>query len=99
VTCPSVVTEYRNVCSYPKFAGRGFPPQWLERLIQKSQQLPEPDRWSHPLPDPTDAPFLALAHAANAWLITGNLKHFPESARDGVTAVSPAEYLDHLTAR
>jgi uncharacterized protein len=95
-TCPSVAAEYRTVSAYPKFAGYGFPPQWLERLIQEGLQLPEPEQWTQPLPDATDGPFLALAHAAGAWLVTGNLKHFPEAARNGVTVVSPAEYLDRL---
>jgi hypothetical protein len=40
--------------------------------------------------------FLALAHASGAWMVTGNLKHFPEKARRGVTVVSPAEYLNRL---
>jgi len=43
-----------------------------------------------------DAIFLALAHASGAWLVTGNLKHFPKPCRHGVTVLSPAEYLDHL---
>jgi hypothetical protein len=41
-------------------------------------------------------PFLALAHAAGAWLVTGNLKHFPVAVRNGVTVISPAEYLGRL---
>jgi len=41
-------------------------------------------------------PFLALAHVAGAWLVTGNLKHFPVSVRNGVTAISPAEYFVRL---
>jgi hypothetical protein len=28
--------------------------------------------------------------------VTGNLKHFPKSARRGVTVISPAEYLADL---
>src|SRR5450759_435891 len=33
---------------------------------------------------------------AEPWLITGNLKHFPEPIRDGVTVVSPADFLIHV---
>lgn len=40
--------------------------------------------------------FLALAKASGAWLVTGNLKHFPEEARHGVTVAGPGEYLEHL---
>jgi hypothetical protein len=41
-------------------------------------------------------PFLALAHVSGAWLVTGNLKHFPATLRNGVTVISPAEYLVRL---
>ena len=95
-TCPSVVQEYIEVVHRPKFARFAFPPPWLEFLIEESLQLPDPPPWPHPALDPKDAPFLALAHAAGAWLVTGNLKHFPKVARHGVTVLSPAEYLDQL---
>ncbi len=77
-----------------KFRRYGFPPLWLEFLIEESLRLSDPDRW--PRPDQRDAPFLALACAAGAWLVTGNLKHFPKPARAGVAVLSPAEYLAHL---
>jgi predicted nucleic acid-binding protein len=96
VVCPSVVREYRQVARRSKFLPHGFPPAWLESLIEGGLQLPEPNLWPHPLPDPKDAPFQALAQAAGAWLVTGNLKHFPEKSRSGVTVISPADYLAHL---
>jgi putative PIN family toxin of toxin-antitoxin system len=96
VTSPWIVGEYREVVRRAKFSSYGFPPLWLEFLIEESLRLPDPDPWPHPAPDPKDAPFLALAHAAGAWLVTGNLKHFPEPARQGVTVLSPAEYLAQL---
>jgi predicted nucleic acid-binding protein len=99
VTCPCVVAEYREVLRRPKFTRHGFPPNWLEFLISTSLQLPDPTPWPHPMPDPTDAPFLALVHVAGAWLVTGNLKHFPPSARYGVTVLSPVEYLAQLKDR
>jgi predicted nucleic acid-binding protein len=46
-----------------------------------------------------DAPFLALAQASGAWLVTGNLRHFPLQARDGVTVLAPSEYLAMLESR
>ena len=96
VTCPSVIHEHIEVIQRPKFARFGFPPPWLVDLVQQSVQLQEPPPWPHRLPDSKDAPFLQLAHAAGAWLVTGNLKHFPEEARHGVTVISPAEYLARL---
>jgi uncharacterized protein len=96
VTSPAVIAEYRQVVRREKFLRYGFPPEWLEFMIEESLHLPEPDRWTAALPDVKDATFLALAHKAGAWLVTGNLKHFPKAARRGVTVLSPAEYLDHL---
>lgn len=96
VTCPLVVWEYRAVHQRSKFRRYGFPPHWLDFLIEESLHLPDPRAWPHAGPDPKDTPFLALAHAAGAWLVTGNIRHFPESIRGGVAVKSPAEYLAHL---
>ena len=96
VTSPRVAAEYREVVRRAKFHRYGFPPLWLEYLIEESMRLPDPESWSSICPDPKDTPFIALAHAAGAWLVTGNLKHFPEPVRGGVTVISPADYLAHL---
>ena len=96
VTNPQVVAEYREVIRRAKFLRYKFPPLWLEDLIEDSIQLPDSELWPYPCPDPKDTPFLALAHASGAWLVTGNLKHFPETARNGVRVLSPADYLAHL---
>jgi putative PIN family toxin of toxin-antitoxin system len=96
VTSPRVAAEYREVVRRAKFYRYKFPPLWLEELIEGSTQLQDPDLWPFACPDPKDTPFLALAHAAGAWLVTGNLKHFPADVRNGVTVLSPADYLAHL---
>jgi len=96
VTSPWVIGEYREVVQRVKFHRYGFPPHWLEFLIEESLRLPDPAVWTHRGPDPKDAPLLALAHVAGAWLVTGNLKHFPRTIRNGVTVLSPAEYLAQL---
>ncbi|WP_263416032.1 PIN domain-containing protein [Terriglobus albidus] len=97
VTSPWTVAKYREVAQREKFRRYGFPPFWLEFLIAESLHLPDPPAWPLPMPDPKDAPFLSLAHAAGAWLIAGNLKDFPISARRSVTVLSPADYLSQLT--
>ena len=98
VTCPQIEEEYREVVRREKFRRYGFPPLWLEFVIDESLRLPDPAPWPHSLPDAGDAPFLAIAKAAGAWLVSGNAKHFPKVARDGVTVVSPGEYLEFLRA-
>ena len=55
-----------------------------------------PSSLSIDLPDESDRAFLEVAHAAGAILVTGNIKHFPKRARQGVTVVTPAEFLDAL---
>ena len=96
VTSPVVVAEYREVVRRAKFERYGFPPLWLEFVIEESLRLGDPEPWMLDCPDPKDAPFLALAHASGAWLVTGNMKHFPEEARGGVRVLSPADFLGHL---
>jgi putative PIN family toxin of toxin-antitoxin system len=96
VTSPRIVLEYRVVMWREKFRRHGFPPLWLDLMISNSLQLSDPPDWPHFIPDPKDGPFLALAHTAGAWLVTGNLKHFPRAARRGVTVLSPGEYLSQL---
>ncbi len=96
VTSPLIVKEYRAILQRPKFQRFGFPPLWLEFLIEKSLRLPDAAAWHYGGPDANDFPFIALAHTAGAWLVTGNLQHFPEEARGGVVVLSPAEYLAHL---
>lgn len=97
VTCPAILREYRSVVRRARFLRHGFPLLWLEFLIAESLHLPNPDPWPDALPDPDDAIFLALAHLSGAWLVTGNLRHFPQPARRGVTVLAPADYLAHLT--
>jgi predicted nucleic acid-binding protein len=96
VTSPRIVAEYGAVLARPKFQRFGFPPLWLEFLIEESLRLPDAERWPHAGPDPGDLPFLALAHTAGAWLVTGNLRHFSHATRQGVTVISPSDYLAHL---
>jgi putative PIN family toxin of toxin-antitoxin system len=96
VTSPWIVGEYREVTQRAKFRRYGFPPQWIEFLIEESLHLPDPAPWPYPGPEPKDAPFLALANATGAWLVTGNLKHFPAPVREGVSVLAPGDYLAHL---
>jgi putative PIN family toxin of toxin-antitoxin system len=99
VTCPGILAEYREVTRREKFHRYGFPPSWLEFLMEESLRLATPPLWPRTMPDPKDAPFVSLAYQCGAWLVTGNLKHFPEAMCRGVRVISPAEYLKTLTDR
>lgn len=96
VTCPKTAAEYREVVRRAKFLRYGFPPFWLDFLLEQSMRLSDPPPLPRPCPDPKDTVFLALARTAGAWLVTGNLKHFPAPLRSGLEVLSPADYLRHL---
>jgi putative PIN family toxin of toxin-antitoxin system len=86
-----ILTEYREVLSRPKF---GFDKSLIADLLtgltsEGLAVLAVPVKAD--LPDESDRPFLEVAETADAALITGNLKHFPDIAR----AISPAEFLDY----
>lgn len=45
------------------------------------------------LPNSDDLPFLEVAHAAQAILVTINLKHYPEAERKDVEVLEPTRFL------
>ena len=51
------------------------------------------------LPDPGDLCFLEVASVSGAWLVTGNVRHFPEKERGDVVVLSPRHFLDALARR
>jgi predicted nucleic acid-binding protein len=89
-----ILSEYNDVLKRPKFR---FEPGKVDALLDfiaiqgevvAASPLPEP------LPDPDDEPFLAVAIAGRvACLVTGNRSHFPARLRQGVTLLSPREFL------
>lgn len=50
------------------------------------------------LPDPDDLPFLEVAGAAAAVLVTGNTRHYPSDLCGGVRVLNPAEFLELIRA-
>lgn len=91
-----ILTEYEEVLGRAKFR---FDSEHIQALLEQITMEgfsvagnPLPVR----LPDPTDEPFLETAIAGGAaCLVTGNSKHFPLAKRQGMTVLSPAEFLDH----
>ena len=67
-------------------------------LIQENAIWPAlgPDDMIHNLPDPDDAPFLELAKKAGFDLVTGNVKHFPNSHSRGVKIITPSQWVKEI---
>lgn len=93
-----ILAEYRAVLPRPKF---GFDPghvstflAFLEAQAILVQPSPLPTR----LPDPDDEPFLEVALAGEAHLVTGNLKHYPSGARLGAKVVTPRGFIEMCRA-
>ncbi len=96
VTCPLITAEYVEVLRRPRLKIGDTPPLWLSVLIEQSLRLANPGRWPFDLPDASDEVFLALAAETGAWLVTGNIKHYPPNKRAGVVVISPAEYVQRV---
>jgi putative PIN family toxin of toxin-antitoxin system len=94
-----VLAEWREVLRREKF---GFAARDVEALLSfvEAEGLGvNPKPLGAELPDPDDVPFLEAAHAAEATLITGNTKHYPEEARQGVAVLEPAAFLNKWTSK
>jgi len=100
LTCPGVISEYLDVLHRPKFRRFGFPPVWLDLVLLLSHHRTEnPPPWPIPGPDPDDLVFLALAHAMDATLVTGNLKDYPVEIRQGTNLFNAREFLERYRSR
>lgn len=90
-----IMAEYVDVLRRPKFS---FDQEHVEAFLDHMRATgtvvagdPLPTR----LPDPSDEPFLEVALAGRArCVITGNVKHFPAGARQGLRVYTPDEFLD-----
>ena len=88
-----IIAEYTEVLSRPKFK---FDKEIRELLVERIVFLGEDaDRTAYPesLPDEDDRVFYEVALGTDdAYLATGNLKHFPKT----LIVVTPAQMLDIL---
>ena len=88
-----IIAEYTEVLSRPKFK---FDKEIRELLVERIVFLGEDaDRTAYPesLPDEDDRVFYEVALGTDdAYLVTGNLKHFPKTP----IVVTPAQMLDIL---
>ncbi len=92
-----VLVEYEDVLRRPKF---DFAEEAVVALLDQIRDegtsmagVPLPEA----LPDPDDEAFLEVALESGAEaLVTGNLKHYPSESRQGMSVVSPREFLDRF---
>lgn len=95
-----IYQEYREVFSRSKF---NFNLDWVSEFLTAVSQNAiwvQPSSTSIKLPDPEDLKFLAAALAGKAkFLVTGNLKHFPEKICQPIRIVSPQKFLAFHTSK
>ena len=91
-----VVAEYQEVCHRPEL---GLPEGEIDRVIDYIAASAEPvvaAPLDVELPDPDDLPFLEVAIRSNAYLITGNRRHFPKRLCRDAQILTPRELIDKL---
>jgi putative PIN family toxin of toxin-antitoxin system len=87
-----LLSEYGNVLRRPKF---NFLQSDIDELLNKIKFrgiLVIAPRCELAMIDDSDRKFYEVAIAAGAYLITGNLKHFPKEPR----VVSPSDFLSNI---
>lgn len=91
-----IIKEYREVLSRKKFGFSGETIEYLLSALEKYGILVEPSPSGIILPDMKDLPFFEVIlekHDDNAYLVTGNIRHFPKEP----FVVTPRELLDILS--
>ena len=93
-----IMEEYVEVLARPRF---GFDQLQVEVVLDqiKAEGLRAScTPLNAALPDPDDEQFLEVAAGAQAeYVITGNLRDYPEDRRQGIRVVSPREFLTLTT--
>lgn len=94
-----ILEEYEAVFLYPKLSPvRGSSLEILSFLRTVAVRVGAVPLAAS-LPDPSDLPFLEVASAASAVLVTGNIRHFPKGVRGGVVVDTPAGLLELLRSK
>ena len=92
-----VLAEYAEVLARPRFK---FDSKRVREVLTKLDvhglAVDASEHSDLDLPDPDDAPFLAVVLAATAdFLVTDNLDDYPPDKRQGCAVVSPAVFMEH----
>ena len=90
-----ILWEYRRVLLRPEFSFNHNDVDALLKEIESSGYLIVPVPLYAGLPDKSDEPFLEAALSGSAeYLVTGNVRHYPENRRRGMKVVSPGEFVE-----
>ncbi len=81
-----ILHEYERVLRRPKFKLAPEAVNGVLRFLEETAETHVALPLNITLPDASDLPFLEVAATANACLVTGNVRHFPESIIRGVFA-------------
>lgn len=96
VISSDIVSEYVRVSRYPKFtaATMSYVSDTIAR-IEGCSDFVEPVDCGENLPDQDDIPYVDAAISGNAdYIITGNLKHFPDRKYGAAQVVSVREFAE-----
>ncbi len=90
-----IIAEYAEVLRRPKFSFNQAHVEAFLDQIRATGLVAAGDPLPMHVPDQGDEPFREVALAARAQcLITGNGKHYPSGARQGLRVYTPSEFLE-----
>jgi putative PIN family toxin of toxin-antitoxin system len=72
-----IITEYKDVLSRERF---GIPREkigFIINVIRRLGMIVNSEKSTFPMDDESDRVFFDTAKVVNAWLVTGNIKHYP----------------------
>jgi putative PIN family toxin of toxin-antitoxin system len=94
-----VLAEWRQVLHREKFGFSAGDIEVLLGFVEGEGISVNASPFAIELADQDDLPFLEVAHAAEATLITENTRHYPPESRRGVAVLDPATFLDEWTSK
>jgi len=86
----AILDEYKKVLAYGRLKFSAKHQISAIADMKKIGILIEPSKSDIPMPDESDRIFYDTAKAVNAYLVTGNLKHYPEESQ----IVTPARFVE-----
>jgi len=91
-----ILAEYEEVLTDPRFP---FTAEQVSTLLEMLRSMGERVvalPLASKLPHEADRPFLEVARAADAAIVTGNARHFPKRTCKGVPVRSPRDVIEGL---